>query len=172
MRAIMFALYAQLPNNGSELVLFDLNRSVKFGLLLRPDADTALARLLPDPPRRFRATVIANGGPDTREFVERVTEAGATTTEVRAGALVPARGVLALPHRPAVSDERRPIRNGSGSGRGLRREPGGARRAGRAGHADRESGPACPPPILSTCSSESEGGMGAAPGRAAQAPAR
>src|SRR5215467_10565261 len=89
MRAIMFALYAQLPNNGSELVLFDLNRSVKFGLLLRPDADTALARLLPDPPRQFRATVIANGGPDTREFVERVTEAGATTTEVRAGALVP-----------------------------------------------------------------------------------
>ena len=48
---------------GRELVLFDLNRSVKFGLLLRPDADTALARLLPDPPRQFRATVITNGAP-------------------------------------------------------------------------------------------------------------
>src|SRR5215831_9971197 len=98
MRAIMFALYAQLPANGSELVLFDVNRSVKFGLLLRPDTDTALARLLPDPPRQSRNTVITNAGPDSREVVERVTEAGATTTEVRALGLSYPREVFSLSH--------------------------------------------------------------------------
>ena len=46
-RAIVDALYVHLPANGSELVLFDLNRSAKFGPLLRSGADTALAGLLP-----------------------------------------------------------------------------------------------------------------------------
>ena len=46
-RAIVTALYAQLPANGSELVLFDLNRTAKFGPLLRASADTALARTVP-----------------------------------------------------------------------------------------------------------------------------
>ena len=31
-RAVVSALYALLPPNGSELVLFDVNRSAKFGL--------------------------------------------------------------------------------------------------------------------------------------------
>ena len=46
-RAIINALYANLPANGSELVLFDLNRNAKFGPLLRSSTDTILARLLP-----------------------------------------------------------------------------------------------------------------------------
>ena len=45
--AIVSALYDRLPENGSELVLFDVNRTVKFGALLRPSADTKLAQLLP-----------------------------------------------------------------------------------------------------------------------------
>jgi len=97
-RAIMTALYTQLPANGSELVLFDLNRSVKFGLLLRPDADTALARLLPEPPRQFRATVITNASPDTREVVERVTDTGTTATRERALGLQYPREVFSLSH--------------------------------------------------------------------------
>ena len=77
-RAIITALYAQLPANGSELVLFDLNRTIKFGPLLRRGADTVLNRVLPPPPRAFRTTIIANAAPDQRRMVERVTEAGAT----------------------------------------------------------------------------------------------
>ena len=41
------ALYAHLPANGSELVLFDINRTAKFGPLLRQAAETVLNRLLP-----------------------------------------------------------------------------------------------------------------------------
>ncbi len=81
--AIVTALYAHLPANGSELVLFDVNRSVKFGPLLRITSDTALARLLPTPPQRYRITVIGNEKPDNPATVARTTEAGQTSTQVR-----------------------------------------------------------------------------------------
>jgi alpha-beta hydrolase superfamily lysophospholipase len=82
-RAIVDALYAQLPANGSELVLFDLNRHTQFGPLLRRGAEAKLARLLPDTPRRFRTTIITNAETGSAEVVERVTEAGETTEQVR-----------------------------------------------------------------------------------------
>ncbi|MGB5733978.1 MAG: alpha/beta hydrolase, partial [Thiohalocapsa sp.] len=34
--AIISGLYARLPENGSELVLFDVNQTIKFGPLMRP----------------------------------------------------------------------------------------------------------------------------------------
>lgn len=82
-RAIVTGMYARLPSNGSELVLFDLNRSIKFGPLLRSGSDLRLDRVLPPAPRNFRSTVITNRGPDSRQVVERVTEAGATTEQTR-----------------------------------------------------------------------------------------
>jgi alpha-beta hydrolase superfamily lysophospholipase len=97
-RAIVSALYRHLPANGSELVLFDINRSVKFGPLLRPSADAALQGLLPAPPRRFRTTVITNVGPESAEVVERVTEAGATAVQARALGLAYPSGVYSLSH--------------------------------------------------------------------------
>ncbi len=45
-RAVVTALYNHLPKNGSEVVLFDLNRAASFGPLLRTSSYTALARLL------------------------------------------------------------------------------------------------------------------------------
>lgn len=60
-RAVVEALYNRLPANGSELVLFDINRRAEFGPLLKPNADTALERLLPPPPRRYATTVVGNG---------------------------------------------------------------------------------------------------------------
>jgi alpha-beta hydrolase superfamily lysophospholipase len=96
-RAIVSSLYAHLPANGSELVLFDLNRDAKLGPLLRSAADGVLARLLPPPPRRFRTTVIANAG-DSEEVVERVVEAGATAEQVRPLGLSYPPGVFSLSH--------------------------------------------------------------------------
>ena len=77
-RSIITALYARLPANGSELVLFDLNRTIKFGPLLSTGADLILNRVLPPPPRDFRTTILANEAPDSAAMVERTTEAGAT----------------------------------------------------------------------------------------------
>ncbi|UEM07371.1 alpha/beta hydrolase (plasmid) [Skermanella rosea] len=82
-RAIVSALYAHLPANGSELVLFDVNRNTKFGPLLSSASDTMLTRILPGPPRRFRTTIITNASPDTADVVERVMEAGTDTELIR-----------------------------------------------------------------------------------------
>jgi alpha-beta hydrolase superfamily lysophospholipase len=96
--AIVSALYAQLPANGSELVLFDLNRAAKLTPLLRTRVETALDRLLPAPPRRFRATIITNASPDTGEVVERAVEAGATAERSRMLGLAYPGQVFSLSH--------------------------------------------------------------------------
>ena len=96
-RAIIASLYAHLPANGSELVLFDMNRSAKLGPLLSSAADTVLTRVLPPPPRRFRTVVITNAG-DGDEVMERVVEAGAETEQVRPLGLDYPLGVFSLSH--------------------------------------------------------------------------
>ncbi|MDP3411430.1 carboxylesterase [Bosea sp. (in: a-proteobacteria)] len=97
-RAIITSLYVHLPANGSELVLFDLNRSAKFGPLLNTSADTLLGRMLPPVPRNFRLAVITNASPDSSEVIERVTEAGASAETDRALGLSYPRDVFSLSH--------------------------------------------------------------------------
>ncbi len=97
-RAIVNALYVHLPANGSELVLFDLNRNAKFGPLLRSNTENILARLLPAPPRNFRSVIITNASARSAEVVERVTEAGSTTEQTRALGLVYPSDVFSLSH--------------------------------------------------------------------------
>lgn len=82
-RAIISSLYALLPANGNELVLFDSNRNAKLGPLLSAAANLVLAQVLPEPPRNFRTTIITNATPNTGDVVERVLEAGAVTERVR-----------------------------------------------------------------------------------------
>jgi alpha-beta hydrolase superfamily lysophospholipase len=81
-RAIVDALYAHLPANGSELVVFDVNRTSKFAPLLRTAAETKVERLLPEPPRRYRTTVVTTADA-TSEVVERVTAPGAVSEATR-----------------------------------------------------------------------------------------
>lgn len=97
-RAIVTALYAQLPANGSELVLFDINHSAKFGPLMRPGIRTLMARTLSRPPRNYRTTVITNQGSASGEIVERTVEAGSTIETVRPLALRFPLGVYSLSH--------------------------------------------------------------------------
>lgn len=97
-RAIINALYARLPANGSELVLFDINRNTKIGPLLRSSNDTVLKRLLPAAPRTFTTTVITNIGPNQAEVLERTTHAGATDGQVRFLGLAYPREVFSLSH--------------------------------------------------------------------------
>jgi hypothetical protein len=96
--AIVSALYNRLPSNGSELVLFDVNRTVKFGFLLRDSADTALTRLLPAGIHSFRVTIITNADGDSSEAVERTTEAGGASEHTRALGLTYPTGLYSLSH--------------------------------------------------------------------------
>jgi alpha-beta hydrolase superfamily lysophospholipase len=97
-RAIITSLYAHLPANGSELVLFDVNRDAKLGLLLRSAAGNLLTRVLPTPPRRFRTTIITNADSDSGEVLERVVDAGAATERTRPLGLFYPQGVFSLSH--------------------------------------------------------------------------
>ncbi|WP_279387780.1 alpha/beta hydrolase [Roseicella frigidaeris] len=97
-RAVVTALYDLLPANGSELVLFDINRNAKLGPLVSPATETALDRLLPPGPRRWRAVVITNAGPDQAAAVARVTETGATEEQVRPIGFAWPREIFSLSH--------------------------------------------------------------------------
>ena len=96
--AILTALYAFLPDNGSEIVLFDVNRTVKFGPLLRPSAYVALEQLTPTTPQAYRFTAVANAGDDTEAAVERSIAPGETQAVVRPLDLVYPSGIFSLSH--------------------------------------------------------------------------
>src|SRR5215471_9874729 len=98
-RAVISSLYALLPANGSELVLFDLNRAAKISSdLMRNAAETVLTRILADPPRNFRTTIIANVSDDRPDVQERVTEAGSTKEHTRDLGLAFPLGLFSLSH--------------------------------------------------------------------------
>jgi alpha-beta hydrolase superfamily lysophospholipase len=96
-RAVAESLYANLPANGSELVLFDLNRNTKFGPLLRAAFASATERILPPAPRNWHLTIIANTQDDP-EVKERVTAAGETAEMVRGLGVIYPRDVFSLSH--------------------------------------------------------------------------
>ncbi|TDN57894.1 alpha/beta hydrolase [Paraburkholderia sp. BL10I2N1] len=81
--ALMSGLYDQLPENGSEIVLFDVNRGVKFRTFLRTASYGALDRLVRAGPQNYRTTIIANAGPDSAQTVERTIEASEVKEHVR-----------------------------------------------------------------------------------------
>jgi alpha-beta hydrolase superfamily lysophospholipase len=97
-RSIVTALYANLPANGSELVLFDVNRNAKLSPLLRSTHERVLDRLLPDPPRAYRTTIISNAGSATGEVIERVIGAGATAEQSRPLGLAYPNELFSLSH--------------------------------------------------------------------------
>ncbi len=66
-RAVVEALFARLPANGSELVLFDINRAASIGPLLAPGAVAAADALVPPGARRWALTTVTNASPDTPE---------------------------------------------------------------------------------------------------------
>jgi alpha-beta hydrolase superfamily lysophospholipase len=91
--AILTALYAKLPDNGSEIVLFDVNRTLKFTPLLRPSSYVAIDRLAPTQPTTYRFTAIANADGDSDTTVER---------SIAPGQLESASRPLNLPYPPGI----------------------------------------------------------------------
>jgi alpha-beta hydrolase superfamily lysophospholipase len=104
--AVVGDLFERLPPaNGSELVLFDLNRAAYFGPLIAPTTETRIGALLPPAPRGYAATLVTNAGPGDYAAVARHTPAGATeATEEPLGLDYPrtifSLGHVALPFPP------------------------------------------------------------------------
>src|SRR5690606_8085005 len=58
--ALVADLFGRLPDNGSVLVLFDLNRAATLAPLIRAASAAELERILPPAPRRFEVVVVGN----------------------------------------------------------------------------------------------------------------
>lgn len=76
--ALINALYARLPANGSDLVLFDFNRTTKLSPLFRRSVGRALTGTSPSEHRNYRLTIVTNASANSSDMVERITEAGGT----------------------------------------------------------------------------------------------
>ena len=75
--AVIHSLYAYLPKNGSELVLFDVNRSSPLTSLLRTNMNNVLARIMPSLPQRYTLVVVGNSAPGASSTKLSVALAGA-----------------------------------------------------------------------------------------------
>ena len=97
-QATAHVLYDGLPKNGSELVLFDLNRFSALAPFLRQGADDLLVELLARPSRPYDFSVVTNARPDVLDVVERRFPAGIAPAAVRPLGLAWPRDVFSLSH--------------------------------------------------------------------------
>lgn len=90
-------LFAKLPKNGSELVLFDVNRAAALDLLLSESTLARLGQMVPAGPQTYRITVIGNS-PGVAQVSESSRPAGETQPQVRALELEYPRVFFSLSH--------------------------------------------------------------------------
>ena len=69
--AVVDDLYVKLADNGSELVIFDINRVAYMAEFFATDPAARLARLQQHPHLNFRLTVMTNADRESREVLER-----------------------------------------------------------------------------------------------------
>ncbi|MCK7355917.1 alpha/beta hydrolase [Enterobacter roggenkampii] len=81
-RAVVTGLFDQLPANGSELVVFDINQAASFRPLFKPSSWTATSALLPVAQRRYGVTVVTNADEHSFSTVAKTTPAGSTRETV------------------------------------------------------------------------------------------
>lgn len=80
--AVVHRLFDRLPANGSELVIFDINRSEAVGPLLRADMSGLLEQLLPEARRDYHLTVVGVAAPAERRVIARRVPAGSLEAHV------------------------------------------------------------------------------------------
>ncbi len=83
-RAVVDSLYRYLPDNGSELVIFDINQAANLRALFRPATYSAVNTLLPPAPRPYSTTIVTNATQHTLDTVARLTLAGQTAERTQA----------------------------------------------------------------------------------------
>ena len=81
-RAVVSGLFDQLPANGSELVMFDINQAASFRPLFKPSSWTATTALLPVAQRHYSVTIITNASEHSFSTVAKITPAGRTQETV------------------------------------------------------------------------------------------
>jgi alpha-beta hydrolase superfamily lysophospholipase len=103
--AVVTRFYAKLPLNGSELVVFDINRLAGLDAFMRPSERELLDRLMQRAQRAFRLTVMTNLNRESLNLVARSGEPGSSeVTETPTGLAWPSDTFslshIALPFSP------------------------------------------------------------------------
>ena len=96
--AVVRRLFDRLPANGSELVLFDINRHGVLSPMFTQSANEMIGRLQPGDAHTYRLTVIGNVDADTASVAERRLEPGLRTPVLRPLALAYPPDVYSLSH--------------------------------------------------------------------------
>lgn len=96
--AVVRQLFDQLPANGSELVLFDINRRGVLSPMFTQSANELIDQLQPGDAHTYRLTVIGNLDADTATVGERRLEPGRRTPVLRPLALSYPDNVYSLSH--------------------------------------------------------------------------
>ena len=96
--AIVRRLYDRLPANGSELVLFDINREDMLGPFLKLPEEALARDLKARTDLKYRLTVVTNARRDTRDVVARSWGPGPTRSEQMALGLAWPPDVFSLSH--------------------------------------------------------------------------
>ncbi len=96
--AVVRSLFEQLPANGSELVLFDINRHGVLAPMFTQSAQSMIGQLQPDAAHAYRLTVVGNLHADTAQVAERRLEPGARVPVVRPLGLSYPSNVYSLSH--------------------------------------------------------------------------
>ncbi len=96
--AVVNTLYDQLPANGSELVLFDVNHISGIAVFMQPSDRSLVSSLLERAPRRYRRVVVTNSSADTRDVEARTAEPGSLIVMHRALGVTWPPGVFSLSH--------------------------------------------------------------------------
>jgi alpha-beta hydrolase superfamily lysophospholipase len=91
-------LFAFLPENGSELVLFDLNRFEFVAPFLKRTYDAEVARLFANASRAYRLALVTNASTNTRDVVARIAAPRATQASVTALGLAWPPQIFSLSH--------------------------------------------------------------------------
>ncbi|KAF6660334.1 alpha/beta hydrolase [Enterobacteriaceae bacterium EKM102V] len=96
--SVIRSLYHYLPENGSQLVLFDINQAVSVSPLFRRSSYTAVSQLLPEARRDYATTLITNASPTSLKMVTRSVPAGETKEKRAPLAIDYPAGLYSLSH--------------------------------------------------------------------------
>ena len=96
--AVVQALFDQLDANGSELVLFDINRLSGIEPFIDPSAATILSRLTDASPRRYGRSLVTNADQNSLDVVERAIRPDQTEIATRPLGLAWPPGMFSLAH--------------------------------------------------------------------------
>jgi alpha-beta hydrolase superfamily lysophospholipase len=91
-------LFAYLPENGSELVLYDQNRSAVVQSFLKKTYAAEVAALFADAKRPYRLTLVANANPETVEVIAKSAGPKSVRTEEAPTGLAWPPSIFSLSH--------------------------------------------------------------------------